>query len=165
MDIQLEKKKGLQKKHIPYVAGGAFFLVLCACPTRRTGRPVGQRGGWRRYRHGCSPGRTDWAPPRHGTTRALQGRHWSEHGHRNRHTRASYGPGAGSRAPLQARAPPRARRNGAGAGSRAPAPACFCASPCSSPPWAGLWPRRYCTFWGLSLPLQLWPWTIFVYCF
>ena len=28
MDIQLEKKKGLQKKHIPYVAGGAFFLVL-----------------------------------------------------------------------------------------------------------------------------------------
>ena len=28
MDIQLEKKKGLQKKHIPYVAGGAFFLIL-----------------------------------------------------------------------------------------------------------------------------------------
>lgn len=28
MDIQLEKKRGLQKKHIPYVAGGAFFLVL-----------------------------------------------------------------------------------------------------------------------------------------
>lgn len=28
MDIQLEKKKGLQKKHIPYVAGGALFLVL-----------------------------------------------------------------------------------------------------------------------------------------
>jgi Membrane-fusion protein len=28
MDIQLEKKKGLQKKHIPYVAGGAIFLVL-----------------------------------------------------------------------------------------------------------------------------------------
>ena len=27
MDIQLEKKKGLQKKHIPYVAGGAFFLL------------------------------------------------------------------------------------------------------------------------------------------
>lgn len=26
MDIQLEKKKGFQKKHIPYVAGGAFFL-------------------------------------------------------------------------------------------------------------------------------------------
>lgn len=28
MDIQLEKKKGLQKKHIPYVAGGTVFLVL-----------------------------------------------------------------------------------------------------------------------------------------
>lgn len=28
MDIQLEKKKGLQKKHIPYVAGGAFFVLL-----------------------------------------------------------------------------------------------------------------------------------------
>lgn len=28
MDIQLEKKRGLQKKHIPYVAGGVFFLVL-----------------------------------------------------------------------------------------------------------------------------------------
>lgn len=28
MDIQLEKKKGLQKKHIPYMAGGALFLVL-----------------------------------------------------------------------------------------------------------------------------------------
>lgn len=28
MDIQLEKKKGLQKKHIPYVAGGALFLLL-----------------------------------------------------------------------------------------------------------------------------------------
>lgn len=28
MDIQLEKKKGLQKKHIPYVAGGAFFVIL-----------------------------------------------------------------------------------------------------------------------------------------
>lgn len=28
MDIQLEKKKGLQKKHIPYVAGGTLFLVL-----------------------------------------------------------------------------------------------------------------------------------------
>ena len=28
MDIQLEKKKGLKKKHIPYVAGGVFFLVL-----------------------------------------------------------------------------------------------------------------------------------------
>ena len=23
MDIQLEKKKGIQKKHIPYIAGGA----------------------------------------------------------------------------------------------------------------------------------------------
>lgn len=28
MDIQLEKKKGLQKKHIPYVAAGTLFLVL-----------------------------------------------------------------------------------------------------------------------------------------
>lgn len=28
MDIKLEKKKGLQKKHLPYVAGGALFLVL-----------------------------------------------------------------------------------------------------------------------------------------
>ena len=28
MDIQLEKKKGLQKKHIPYVIGGALFLGL-----------------------------------------------------------------------------------------------------------------------------------------
>lgn len=28
MDIQLEKKKGLQKKHIPYVAGGMLFLIL-----------------------------------------------------------------------------------------------------------------------------------------
>lgn len=28
MDIQLEKKKGLQKKHIPYVAGGVIFLIL-----------------------------------------------------------------------------------------------------------------------------------------
>lgn len=28
MDIQLEKKRGLQKKHIPYVAGGVIFLVL-----------------------------------------------------------------------------------------------------------------------------------------
>lgn len=28
MDIQLEKKKGLRKKHIPYVVGGAFLLVL-----------------------------------------------------------------------------------------------------------------------------------------
>ena len=28
MDIQLEKKKCLQKKHIPYVACGAFLLVL-----------------------------------------------------------------------------------------------------------------------------------------
>lgn len=28
MDIKLEKKKGLQKKHIPYVIGGALFLVL-----------------------------------------------------------------------------------------------------------------------------------------
>jgi Membrane-fusion protein len=28
MDIQLEKKKGLNKKHIPYLAGGAILLVL-----------------------------------------------------------------------------------------------------------------------------------------
>lgn len=28
MDIQLEKKKGIQKKHIPYMAGGALFVVL-----------------------------------------------------------------------------------------------------------------------------------------
>jgi HlyD family secretion protein len=28
MDIQLEKRKGLQKKHLPYVVGGAAFLVL-----------------------------------------------------------------------------------------------------------------------------------------
>ncbi|MDD4514290.1 HlyD family efflux transporter periplasmic adaptor subunit [Massilibacteroides sp.] len=28
MDIQLEKKKGIQKKHIPYVVGGALFLIL-----------------------------------------------------------------------------------------------------------------------------------------
>ncbi|MBN2660592.1 MAG: HlyD family efflux transporter periplasmic adaptor subunit [Tannerellaceae bacterium] len=28
MDIQLEKKKGLKKKHIPYVAGGMLFLAL-----------------------------------------------------------------------------------------------------------------------------------------
>lgn len=28
MDIQLEKKKGLQKKHLPYVAVGALFLIL-----------------------------------------------------------------------------------------------------------------------------------------
>lgn len=28
MDIQLEKKKGIRKKHIPYVAAGAFFLIL-----------------------------------------------------------------------------------------------------------------------------------------
>lgn len=28
MDIKLEKKKGLQKKHIPYVAGGALFVCL-----------------------------------------------------------------------------------------------------------------------------------------
>jgi HlyD family secretion protein len=27
MDIQLEKKKGLQKKHIPYVAGGVVLLI------------------------------------------------------------------------------------------------------------------------------------------
>lgn len=28
MDIKLEKKKGIQKKHIPYIAGGTLFLVL-----------------------------------------------------------------------------------------------------------------------------------------
>ena len=28
MDIQIEKKKGFQKKHILYVVGGAFFLIL-----------------------------------------------------------------------------------------------------------------------------------------
>lgn len=28
MDIQLEKKKGIQKKHLPYVIGGTLFLVL-----------------------------------------------------------------------------------------------------------------------------------------
>lgn len=28
MDIKLEKKKGLQKKHIPYVAGGVLFVAL-----------------------------------------------------------------------------------------------------------------------------------------
>ena len=28
MDIQLYKKKGLQKKHIPYVAGGVLFVIL-----------------------------------------------------------------------------------------------------------------------------------------
>lgn len=29
MDIKLEKKKGLQKKHIPYALGGAALLLLC----------------------------------------------------------------------------------------------------------------------------------------
>lgn len=28
MDIKLEKKKGIRKKHIPYIAGGALFLLL-----------------------------------------------------------------------------------------------------------------------------------------
>ena len=28
MDIQLEKKRGIQMKHLPYVAGGVLFLVL-----------------------------------------------------------------------------------------------------------------------------------------
>lgn len=28
MDIQLEKKKGIQKKHIPYIAGGAVVILL-----------------------------------------------------------------------------------------------------------------------------------------
>ena len=30
MDIQLEKKKGIQKKHIPYIAGGVTLLALVA---------------------------------------------------------------------------------------------------------------------------------------
>jgi HlyD family secretion protein len=28
MDIQLEKKKGIRKKHLPYIAGGALFVLL-----------------------------------------------------------------------------------------------------------------------------------------
>jgi HlyD family secretion protein len=28
MDIQLEKKKGIRRKHLPYIAGGALFIVL-----------------------------------------------------------------------------------------------------------------------------------------
>lgn len=28
MNIKLEKKKGIQKKHIPCIAGGTLFLVL-----------------------------------------------------------------------------------------------------------------------------------------
>ncbi|MDR0431642.1 MAG: HlyD family efflux transporter periplasmic adaptor subunit [Tannerellaceae bacterium] len=28
MDIKLEKKKGIRRKHIPYIAGGAFFFLL-----------------------------------------------------------------------------------------------------------------------------------------
>ncbi|MDR1919081.1 MAG: HlyD family efflux transporter periplasmic adaptor subunit [Tannerellaceae bacterium] len=28
MDIQLEKKKGIRKKHIPYIAGGGLFVLL-----------------------------------------------------------------------------------------------------------------------------------------
>lgn len=28
MDIKLEKKRGIQKKHIPYIAGGALFILL-----------------------------------------------------------------------------------------------------------------------------------------
>lgn len=28
MDIQLEKKRGIQKKHLPYVGGGVLFLAL-----------------------------------------------------------------------------------------------------------------------------------------
>ena len=28
MDIQLEKKKGIRKKHLPYIAGGVLFLIL-----------------------------------------------------------------------------------------------------------------------------------------
>ena len=30
MDIQLEKKKGIQKKHIPYIAGGAWYGLSSA---------------------------------------------------------------------------------------------------------------------------------------
>lgn len=30
MDIQLEKKKGIQKKHIPYIIGGVAFLAIVA---------------------------------------------------------------------------------------------------------------------------------------
>ena len=36
MDIQLEKKKGLQKKHIPYIAGGALFIILAPRHSRST---------------------------------------------------------------------------------------------------------------------------------
>ena len=28
MDIQLEKKKGIRKKHLPYIVGGIAFLLL-----------------------------------------------------------------------------------------------------------------------------------------
>lgn len=28
MDIQLEQRKGLKKKHVPYIAGGALFVLL-----------------------------------------------------------------------------------------------------------------------------------------
>ena len=28
MDIQLEKKKGIQKKHLPYIGGGVVILLL-----------------------------------------------------------------------------------------------------------------------------------------
>ena len=28
MDIILEKKKGLRKKHIPYITGGSILLIL-----------------------------------------------------------------------------------------------------------------------------------------
>ena len=28
MDIKLEKKKGIQKKHIPYIVGGAVFVTI-----------------------------------------------------------------------------------------------------------------------------------------
>ena len=30
MDIQLEKKKGIQKKHLPYIAGGGVIILLLA---------------------------------------------------------------------------------------------------------------------------------------
>ena len=28
MDIQLEKKKGIQKKHLPYIIGGVILIAL-----------------------------------------------------------------------------------------------------------------------------------------
>ena len=40
MDIQLEKKKGIQKKHIPYIAGGAVVLFLLIWIIRGSCRTV-----------------------------------------------------------------------------------------------------------------------------